>query len=259
MFNLDEIRAALATTNFRGEAHALRVTGSTNQDAHRAALIGAPHGSIWLAEEQTAGRGRGGHSWHSGAGLGLYLSVLLRPHLTAQELQWLPLVTGLAAAKAIETETGIRADIRWPNDLLIGPLKAGGILVESKLSGAQVDFAIIGIGINLFHQEFPPELGATSLALEMRDPSGLNAQSFLIALLIALDHELTLLAGAGSLDKLRDRLLRHSTWLSGRKVDVHGPQACTGITAGVNAQGMLLIETSEGLRTITTGGIRMAG
>ncbi len=258
MYNVDEIRNAIAATNFSGELHHLHSTASTNQDAREAALNGAPHGSIWLAEEQTAGRGRGDHNWHSDAGLGLYLSILIRPSLTAHELQWLPLVTGLAAADAIENETRLNVDIRWPNDLLIGPLKVGGILVESKLTGSRVDFAVIGIGVNLYQQSFPPELGATSLALELRGQTPLSAQALLIVLLIALDKELAALSHPTSRITLRTLLLQHSTWLSGRMVHVHGPHTCTGQTAGLDENGMLLIETSEGLRTITTGGIRAA-
>lgn len=258
MYSLDEIRAALDDTSIRGEIHHLRSTGSTNQDARQAALNGAPHGSVWLAEEQTAGRGRGDHSWHSEAGLGLYASILIRPVLTNYQLQWLPLITGLAAAEAIESEAGLSVDIRWPNDLLIGPLKVGGILVESRLSGARVDFAVIGIGINLYQQSFPPELGATSLALELHDQTQLIAQELLIALLTALDKELANLNNLSSRAELNTRLLQHSTWLNGRMVHVHGPLACTGLTAGLDANGLLLVETGDGLLTITTGGIRDA-
>ncbi len=259
MFNEEAVRAALQSTTLRGEIHVLRSTTSTNGDARRAALRGAPHGSIWIAEEQTAGRGRGDHLWQSDAGLGLYLSLLIRPKLTAQDLQWLPLITGLAAAEAIESETGVAIDIRWPNDLLIGALKTGGILVESKLAGAQVDFAIIGIGINLFHQHFSPGLGATSLSLEMRGKSQPDAQSLAIALLTRLGGELEQLCGTTARDAFIQRLYQRSSWLRGRRVTVHGPQACSGTTAGVDERGMLLVDAAGGLRTITTGGIRDAG
>lgn len=259
MYSLHEIRAALTSAGFHGEAHLLRCTASTNNDAREAALLGAPHGSIWIAREQTAGRGRGGHTWQSDAGLGLYLSLLIRPKLSAQQLQWLPLITALAAAEAIESETGLNIDLRWPNDLLIGPLKTGGILVESKLTGTRVEFAIIGIGINLFHPCFPPELGATSLSLEMRSNQQIHPPSLLMTLLTKLGKELENVCGSTERDEFILRLHQRSTWLRGRRVNVHGPQACTGITAGVDARGMLLVETASGLIPITTGGIRDAG
>ncbi len=96
-----------------------------------AARNAAPHGSVWFADEQRAGRGRGDHAWHSAAGEGLYVSVLLRPPMPAARLPLLPLAAGLAAADAIRAVAGLNVDLRWPNDLLMGPRKAGGILVEA--------------------------------------------------------------------------------------------------------------------------------
>jgi BirA family transcriptional regulator, biotin operon repressor / biotin---[acetyl-CoA-carboxylase] ligase len=107
---------------------------STNTDAWLPRAAGAPHGSVYFADEQTAGRGRGDHGWHSAAGEGLYVSVLLRPQIPAARLPLLPLAAGLAAADAIRAVSGLTVDLRWPNDLLIGPRKAGGILVEAKES-----------------------------------------------------------------------------------------------------------------------------
>src|SRR6185437_12027151 len=114
----------------------LPVTGSTNQLALEAAQAGARRG-IWIADEQTAGRGRGGHSWHSTRGDGLYLSVLVTPELPLDRALWLSLATGLAAQQAILAATGIRIDLRWPNDLLCGSRKLGGILVESSVANAR--------------------------------------------------------------------------------------------------------------------------
>ncbi len=113
----------------------LPLTGSTNQLALEAAQAGARRG-IWVADEQTAGRGRGGHSWHSRRGDGLYVSVLVTPELPLDRALWLSLATGLAAQQAILSTTGIRIDLRWPNDLLCGERKLGGILVETSVANA---------------------------------------------------------------------------------------------------------------------------
>src|ERR1700753_831150 len=104
----------------------LPVTGSTNQLALEAAQAGARRG-IWVADEQTAGRGRGGHSWHSTRGDGLYVSVLVTPELPLDRALWLSLATGLAVQRAILTMTGIRIDLRWPNDLLWGSPTPGRV------------------------------------------------------------------------------------------------------------------------------------
>jgi BirA family biotin operon repressor/biotin-[acetyl-CoA-carboxylase] ligase len=111
----------LAGTIFAGKLHYSAVTGSTNSDAMAAARNGAPNGSVFLTDEQNAGRGRGDHGWHSAAGEGLYVSVLLRPQISLSRFPLIPLAAGLAAADAINSAASLKIDLRWPNDLLIGP------------------------------------------------------------------------------------------------------------------------------------------
>ncbi len=168
MYDLAKLEVALAGTIFAGKLHFSPVTGSTNNDALAAARDGAPNGSVYFADGQQTGRGRGDHSWHSADGEGLYVSVLLRPAVSPARLPLIPLTAGLAAAKAISITSGLEVDLRWPNDLLIGARKAGGILVESKTEGDAVAFVVIGIGINVHQRAFDPELStpATSLELE---------------------------------------------------------------------------------------------
>ena len=115
MFDFAALDSELAGTPFAGKLHFARVTGSTNADAIAAAHDGAPHGSVFFADEQTAGRGRGDHGWISIAGDGLYVSVLLRPQIAADRLPLLPLAAGLAAAESIRAVSGLSVDLRWPN------------------------------------------------------------------------------------------------------------------------------------------------
>lgn len=246
--------------------HYFATIGSTNTHALEQARKGAPHGSFYVADEQTAGRGRGGHQWQSNAGDGLYLSVLLRPHIVTPDLIWIPLLTGLAAHQAIEETTGLAADLRWPNDLLIGPRKTGGILVESQLDSDRVSAVVIGIGINLHQQSFAPGLAtpATSLDLELAKRAEAIAgpvasrQRLLIGILTALHAELTNLDEGSVRAGIPARIAAISNWVEGRQVHVHGPQECTGITAGLDAQGFLRVRTENGLVRITTGGLRDA-
>src|SRR5580698_691696 len=151
MFDLATLNTDLAGTVFAGKLHFVRSTGSTNSDAIAAArgdgqIAGAAHGSVYFADEQLAGRGRGDHGWISVAGEGLYVSVLLRPQIPASRLALLPLAAGLAAGNAIHTVAGLTVDLRWPNDLLIGPRKAGGILVEANLESKRLPHAVV-VGI----------------------------------------------------------------------------------------------------------------
>jgi BirA family biotin operon repressor/biotin-[acetyl-CoA-carboxylase] ligase len=257
-FDLPALDSSLVGTIFAGNLHFCRVTDSTNTDALKAARTAAPHGSVYFADEQLAGRGRGNHAWHSTTGEGLYVSILLRPQIPAAHLPLLPLAAGLAAADAIRTTTGLIADLRWPNDLLIGPRKTGGILVESHSEAGAVAFAVVGLGINVHQREFAPDLStpATSLALEAG--RAVSRQPLLVALLKSLEREAIGLLDPEVAESIPRRVEHASTWIRGRSVEVHGPQACAGVTAGLDHQGFLLVRTAEGLMRVTTGGIRAA-
>ena len=260
MFDLAALESStefgLAGTVFAGKLHYSAVTGSTNSDAIDAARNGAPHGSVYFADEQSSGRGRGNHGWQSAAGQGLYVSTLLRPGIAAARLPWLPLIAGLAAADAIETAAGLHVDLRWPNDLLIGPRKAGGILVEAHSEGASVTYAVVGIGINVHQQRFEPGLSTPATSLDVEAGYRISRQALLIALLKSLERETLTLADEHAPDSIRTRIAQHSTWISGRNVEIHGPQTCNGVTAGLDEHGFLLVETDAGIVRIQTGGIR---
>jgi BirA family biotin operon repressor/biotin-[acetyl-CoA-carboxylase] ligase len=272
VFDLAALEAALAGTVFAGKLHFSAITDSTNADAIAGARSGEPHGSVYFADEQRAGRGRGDHAWQSAAGDGLYVSVLLRLPIPALRLPLLPLAAGLAAAEAIRAVAGLDVDLRWPNDLLIGERKAGGILVESKIENGAAAFAVVGIGINVHQSGFAPDLTtpATSLDLESGVPSDsssslgwkagrrVSRQDLLVSLLESLEREALGLADAAAGVTVPARVAQASTWICGRRVEVHGPQACTGITAGLDENGFLLVRTAEGLVTVQTGGIRAA-
>lgn len=258
MFNLPSLDAALAGTVFAGTLHFAPVTQSTNTDALEAARAGAPHGSVFFADEQLAGRGRGNHKWHSAAGLGLYMSVLLRPPIEAVRLPLLPLAAGLAAAGAIREAANLTVDLRWPNDLLIGPRKAGGILVEAKTEAARITFAVVGIGINVHQLEFDPGLATLGTSLDLETGTTNSRSALLVALLKQLEQETVALADDAAGEALPRRVRQASTWIAGRAVHVHGPQACSGITEGLDANGFLRVRTAEGLVTVQTGGLRAA-
>src|SRR6185437_9905801 len=120
MYDLAALEAELVGTVFSGKLYLSQVAQSTNNDAVESARAGAPHGSVYFAEEQLAGRGRGGNAWHSAAGDGLYVSILLRAPMSTVCLPLLPLAAGLAAADAVRATSGLGADLRWPNDILLG-------------------------------------------------------------------------------------------------------------------------------------------
>jgi len=258
MFDLTSLDAALTGTIFAGKLHFAAVTDSTNTDALEAARAGAPDGAVYFADEQLAGRGRGDHKWQSAAGQGLYVSVLLRPAISAGRLAMLPLAVGLAAAGAIREAAGVTVDLRWPNDLLIGPKKVGGILVEAKTEGAGVGFAVVGVGINVHQREFDPGLATPGTSLDLETGRRVSRGALLVALLKGLEREVDALAEVGALETILRRVERASTWIAGRRVEVHGPQACVGVTEGLDGNGFLQVRTDAGLVTVQTGGLRAA-
>jgi BirA family transcriptional regulator, biotin operon repressor / biotin---[acetyl-CoA-carboxylase] ligase len=259
VYNLAALETALANTIFSGKLHFSPTTLSTNSDALAAARLGATHGSVYFADEQTAGRGRSDHSWHSAAGEGLYVSILLRPQLPAARLALLPLAASLAAADAIRAVSDLAVDLRWPNDLLIGPRKAGGILVEARNSSEGPPHAVpvvVGIGINVHQRAFPPGLATPATSLDLEAGGRISRQALLVALLKSLERETSALSDSGEATTILDRMEHNSTWVRGRNVQVHGPQACEGITAGLDENGFLRVKTATGTVTVQTGGLR---
>jgi BirA family transcriptional regulator, biotin operon repressor / biotin---[acetyl-CoA-carboxylase] ligase len=266
-FDLAGVAAALAETVFAGQVQHLRSVGSTNLLALDAAQAGAPHGSVWVADEQTAGRGRGGHSWHSTPGDGLYMSVLLRPQMALLDALWLSLATGLAVRTATAGVTGLVVDIRWPNDLLLGDRKCGGVLVETSVVASQSDspamlrYAVIGVGINVNHESFPAEL--EGIATSLRQESGRTwvREELLVEFLRALERETDLLEaelrGASTSPGLLERFAAASSWVRGKRVRVDESGGYTGVTDGLDARGFLRVAGDDGvLHTVLSGGVR---
>lgn len=261
-FNVAAADAALAGTQFHGRLHHYATIGSTNTQALADAQAGAEPGQVYIADEQTAGRGRGGHTWHSEPERGLYLTVLVRPHLRSNETLRLSTLAGLAAHRTIQEVTGLAIDLRWPNDLVVGThpaRKVGGILTEAASTPAgELRHAAVGIGINLNQVDFSPELAgvATSLRLQVGHP--VARQALVIALLCALDAELNMLSAPPSAGQdVFDRFTQVSSWASGKPVTVDEDGGYTGVTAGLTAEGLLRVCCDNGTeRVVRHGGVR---
>jgi BirA family biotin operon repressor/biotin-[acetyl-CoA-carboxylase] ligase len=199
---------------------------------------GLPLGDVVVAGEQTAGQGRHGHSWYSAPGSGLYCSIVLEP------TPLLTLALGLATADAI----AVPCDLRWPNDVMIGDKKVAGILVQ-LVEGK----AIAGIGINLNHTGFPPDLEATSLKLATgRDTF---PDDLLDPLLAAVETYTKLPPG-----DILDLFTRASSYAAGRRVTVQLPDGViNGATRGLDPDGYLIVRKDDGTDTlILAGGVRAA-
>jgi len=267
LFDLQAVLAAFANTPFAGKIHHFASVGSTNALTVEAAQADAPHGSVWIADEQTAGRGRSNHSWHSSAGDGLYVSVLLRPQMALVDALWLSLATGLAVQTAIRAVTALTPDIRWPNDLLINNKKCGGILVETSAIASQstaptiLRYAVVGVGINVNHQSFPAELETLATSLRRESGKPWSREQILIEFLRVLEKEIVLLEaelrGVITGPALLTRFTAASSWVSGKRVSVDEAGGYTGVTDGLDPRGFLRVAGDDGvLHTVLSGGVR---
>ena len=266
-FDLSSVEEALANTIFANKLQHFPSVGSTNVLTLEAAQAGAAHGSAWIADEQTAGRGRSNHTWHSVAGDGLYISVLLRLQIALADALWLSLATGLAVQAAIAAVTGLTPDIRWPNDLLIGSRKCSGILVETSAIASQSDapamlrYAVIGVGINVNHQSFPSELETLATSLRRESGKQWTRETILVEFLHALEREIAMLEAEllGSLTgpSLLARFAAASSWVHGKRVSVDESGGYTGVTDGLDTRGFLRVAGDDGvLHTVLSGGVR---
>jgi BirA family transcriptional regulator, biotin operon repressor / biotin---[acetyl-CoA-carboxylase] ligase len=239
--------------------HLLDETSSTNDEAKRAARLGAPHGSTWVAESQTAGRGRQGRAWVSPRGENLLFSVLIRTSGPAMRLPLVSLVSGLAVAEAIERAAPSAAvRIKWPNDVVVvvgagRPKKLAGILVETSMTGDSVDAIVVGVGINVHTRTFPEDIGqlATSVACLSATPP--DRAEILADVLEGLGREVGVVLAMG-LGPVHARLSKRDV-LRGQRVRSERGE---GIATGIDLEGRLLVEESDGPAVWNAGEVHLA-
>ncbi len=225
-------------------------TDSTNRVAMELAYAGEEEGAVILAEEQTAGRGRAGRKWHSESGMGIYVTVLLRPRLSPVHAPLLTMLAGLSLHSAILAQTGLNAELKWPNDILVQSKKLGGILTEMHAEPSQVRFVIVGIGLNVNQEKFPAELSsiATSLRTESGKPH--SRLELLVRLLREFETDYNRFLKEGP-SYVVERFADVSQFANGKRVRVDtGRDTYTGRTAGLSADGLLLVKKDDG-ETVT--------
>jgi BirA family biotin operon repressor/biotin-[acetyl-CoA-carboxylase] ligase len=232
------------------------VVETTNVEANRLAREGKPEGTLVVADEQTKGRGRRGRSWTSPPGTGLYCSIVLRPRCAPDRLPALTLTAGVATATAIQ-QVGLVPQLKWPNDILISGRKVGGILTETVFDRKQVDFAILGIGINVntAAEAFPASIRkqATSLSLSLGKP--VSRIVLLQNLLIKLEHYYGLFSGEDLASVIHGWSELDSTL--GREVEVSLPEGrLRGVAEAIEPDGTLLVREGTGhLHRIVAGDV----
>jgi BirA family biotin operon repressor/biotin-[acetyl-CoA-carboxylase] ligase len=254
----DFLAPLLHGTIFDENIHHYYKTGSTNNLAMDAASAGAPEGSVFLAEQQTAGRGRGAHEWHSARSVGIYCSVVLRPALPPSAVLVLSLAAGLAVQAAIQDiNPQVQPDLKWPNDLLIEGKKFCGILTEMNAEVTQVRHVVVGIGINVNQASFPPDLQSVATSLRLATGSEWSRVELCAALLKSLDREYReLTENANARESILRRFSERSSSVQGACVRVDENGGFEGVTEGLDSRGFLQVRTGQGLRTVLSGTVR---
>ena len=238
---------------------AMKQVDSTNNEAKRQAQLGAPAGSLFVAEEQTGGKGRLGRQWSSPSGTGLWCSLLLRPKAVPEQVTGLTLLAGLAVARSIRALTGLNAQIKWPNDVVVEGRKLCGILTEMAAEMESVEYVVVGVGINVNTQSFPEEIAkkATSLLLE----TGKSWRRVQVLRQFLLETQALL----GEWESQGTAALLPAYTADcvtiGRQVSTHrGGRFLTGKAEGITDTGELLVRLANGsLETINSGEVSVQG
>ncbi len=249
----------LRGTIFAGHVHHYYRATSTNTLAMDAASGGAPEGSVFLAEQQTAGRGRGSNKWHSAESTGIYCSVVLRPALPPADVLVLSLAAGLAVHSAVAgTGAAIPPDLKWPNDLLIGGKKFCGILTEMSAEATRVRHIVVGIGINVNQTKFPEELQPVATSLQFTTGSEWSRIELCATVLKALHREYyALLSSPGAHADILRRFEQNSPMARGCQVQIEENGGFSGVTEGLDPRGFLKVRTLEGMRIVYSGTVRV--
>jgi len=253
------LRRSLHNSIFNKHIYPLFKTDSTNRVALQLGHEGEPHGTLVLAEEQTAGRGRAGRAWHSERASGVYMTALLRPAISPADAPLLTLLAGLAARDAIAEQAGVTPDLRWPNDLLLGGKKIGGILTEMHAEPERVRFVIVGIGLNVNHARMPDELRAMATSLRMETGRAHSRLELVVRLLRQLESHYNRYLAEGP-GPILERFAEASSFARGKRVRIaNGRETFEGTTAGLALNGLLQVQRDDGrTETVISGDVTEA-
>jgi BirA family biotin operon repressor/biotin-[acetyl-CoA-carboxylase] ligase len=252
----DMLRQQLKGSMFAKKIHHFFRTDSTNRVAMELAYAGEPEGTVVLAEEQTAGRGRAGRTWHSERASGIYVTLLLRPKISPVQAPLLTMMAGLSAHAAIEAQTGLRPDVKWPNDLMLNGKKLGGILTEMHAEPTLVRFVIVGIGLNVNQEKFPADLSGTATSLRAETGKAQSRLELLARLLREFETDYNRFLREGS-RSITERFPQVSSYARGKRVRVsNGSESYAGVTAGLLPEGLLQVQREDGaLVTVFAGDV----
>jgi len=243
----------------RAEIRFLEEVDSTNNEIRKLGDAGAEEGTIVVAEQQTGGKGRRGREWYSPAGTGIWMSVLLRPELSPDKVSGMTLMAALSVCRAIRTVTGLETQIKWPNDLVIDGRKVCGILTEAVMSGRELRYVVLGIGVNVNQTEFPAEL-PYAYSLAMAAGRALDRKQIIDEIVVCLGEDYENYLRSGDMSGLKSDYEKHLA-NCGMAVRVLAPSGeWSGVAVGISDSGNLLVrdETDE-MKPVNSGEVSVRG
>ena len=244
------------------KAYHYETIDSTNKKAKELAEAGAAHGTIVTAAEQEAGVGRRGRSWSSEKGQGIYMSMILRPNIMAEKASMVTLVAAMAVAEAIYAivkDCGIFPFIKWPNDIVIRSKKVCGILTEMTMKDGEIDYIIVGIGVNVHNREFSEEIAHMATSIELEIGHGVARESLAPLILQQFEKFYATFMETEDLSLLVDKYQQMSA-NKGRKVLVLDPKGeYEGTARGITNIGELIVDTPEGTNLVSSGEVSVRG
>jgi BirA family biotin operon repressor/biotin-[acetyl-CoA-carboxylase] ligase len=257
----DLLSMAMANRVIGRDIQVFSETTSTNDLADKLGRDGVPEGVVVFAESQTRGRGRLGRTWFSPPGKGLWFSVLLRPDMRPQAATQMTVAAATSTARAIRAQAGISAEIKWPNDVLVGGKKMAGILTEMSAELDRVKYMVIGIGldVNLSREELPADLRSVATSLEIETGRSWRRADVAAAILTELDRDYGRIH-AGRFSEVAEEWERHCSTLGQQVAISIGGRIVHGRAESLDDDGALLLRTEHGhLERIVGGDVTITG
>ena len=248
------LKRSLRTSLFGKRIHHFFKAGSTNAIAFDLGRAGEPEGTVVLAEEQSAGRGRSARTWHSEKTSGIYVTVLLRPAISPLVAPLITLLAGLAVRDAVMELTDLAPDLRWPNDLLMAGKKFCGILTEMHAETDRVHFVVVGIGIDVNHARMPEQLAGIATSLRIVTGRTHSRLQLLVRLLRNLETYYNRFLTDGP-EAIVARFTDVSSFARGKRVRIAtAAETYTGLTDGLEPNGLLRVRRDDGRTAIVVSG-----
>ena len=254
--NQSEIASQLHTTWAGKRLCYFESLDSTNQKARELAEEGYPAGTLVIADNQTAGRGRRGRNWDSRAGMGIFMSLVLKPQISPDKASMLTLLSALAVSKGISKITEEKAQIKWPNDLVLHGRKICGILTEMS---PKLDYVIVGIGINVHNKDFPEEIAQMAGSLYTETGKHYSRAKLVAAVLECFEHYYALFLEKEDLSLIQQA---YNELLVNQEKEVRvldSKEPFEGIAKGITEKGELMVDTEKGRKLVSSGEVSVRG